>query len=134
MDVTKDEDVNACAAVCCVPWLLLLFFCTLQRVARENPDGLYCLVSNAGVLRGAPIEFADMELWRAPMEVNYFGAIRVVQGTNFHRPGLFNGKLCSVLSPDSQGSWSFCDVNVTAWLVPCFSWCIGLAVLGLVGG
>lgn len=53
LDVTKPEQVQSAA----------------DRVAEENPQGLYCLVNNAGVARSGLIDWFSMQDFRFCMEV-----------------------------------------------------------------
>eukprot|EP00732_Lithocolla_globosa_P000665 Lithocolla_globosa_v1_NODE_246_length_4873_cov_135.304068.p1 type:complete len:321 gc:universal NODE_246_length_4873_cov_135.304068:734-1696(+) len=60
-NVTEDADMNR--IVC--------------RVAELAPEGLYCLINNAGISDGSFIEWTEMSCFQAVMEVNFFGTVRV---------------------------------------------------------
>ncbi|KAJ1560945.1 hypothetical protein HK405_005448, partial [Cladochytrium tenue] len=61
MDVTNSEHVAAAR----------------DRVQRACPDGLYCLINNAGVHCAYNWELTPMDLIKRDMEVNYFGTVQV---------------------------------------------------------
>ncbi|KAG0340307.1 Retinol dehydrogenase 5 [Podila humilis] len=61
VDVTKQEDVDA-----------------LQRqIEAECPQGVYCLLNNAGVFAGGFFDFASIQSFELLMAVNYTGLIRI---------------------------------------------------------
>ncbi|KXS14083.1 NAD(P)-binding protein [Gonapodya prolifera JEL478] len=61
LDVTKDADVQACRAL----------------LEREAPEGLFCLVNNAGLHAAYKWELSPMDMIQKDMEVNYYGVVRV---------------------------------------------------------
>ena len=62
MDVDSDESVAAAMAAIC-----------------EAAGNIDVLVNNAGVARSGPMEEVAMADFRAPMETNYFGAVRCMK-------------------------------------------------------
>ncbi|KAJ3340955.1 (2R,3R)-2,3-butanediol dehydrogenase [Gonapodya sp. JEL0774] len=61
MDVTRDDHVKA----------------VRERVEKESPEGLYCLVNNAGVVSAYKWELSPLDAVRRDVEVNYLGVVRV---------------------------------------------------------
>lgn len=62
IDVTRQDTIEATAA----------------RI-RDDAGGLDGLVNNAGIGRGGPVEFLELNEWREQFEVNLFGQIAVTQ-------------------------------------------------------
>lgn len=51
-----------------------------RAIDEEVGDsGIQGIVNNAGVAKGGPLEFLDMEVWRDQFEVNFFGLISVTK-------------------------------------------------------
>jgi len=63
LDVTKGEDVARCAAL----------------IQKECPQGLHCLINNAGIFEGFLVDLASESQMRRTMEVNYFGAVSMIK-------------------------------------------------------
>ncbi|KAG0089395.1 Retinol dehydrogenase 5 [Podila epicladia] len=61
VDVTKQEDANKLQA----------------QLEEECPQGVYCLLNNAGVYAGGFFDFASMESFEFIMAVNYTGLVRI---------------------------------------------------------
>lgn len=54
-------------------------FCDfVKRFCRENPP-LSAVVANAGVALGGPVENLPLDLYRKSFEINFFGAVAVIQ-------------------------------------------------------
>ncbi|KAF9975427.1 Retinol dehydrogenase 5 [Actinomortierella ambigua] len=64
VDVTKQADVDRLQAT----------------IEAECPQGIYCIVNNAGVFCGGFFDFASVESFQKNMDVNYMGIIRITKG------------------------------------------------------
>jgi NAD(P)-dependent dehydrogenase (short-subunit alcohol dehydrogenase family) len=51
----------------------------VERIEKENPDGLFCLINNAGIIHHGPIDWTSIDTFRYIMEVNYFSVITVTK-------------------------------------------------------
>lgn len=70
-------------------------FCDfVKRLCRENPP-LSAVVANAGVALGGPVENLPLDLYRKSFEINFFGAVAVIQALI---PDLIRseGKICII--------------------------------------
>ncbi|KAF9910881.1 Dehydrogenase/reductase SDR member 9 [Linnemannia zychae] len=63
VDVTKQEDVNQLRA----------------QIEAECPQGVYCVVNNAGINAGCYIDMTTEDTFERLMNVNYMGLIRVTK-------------------------------------------------------
>ncbi|KAJ3102164.1 Retinol dehydrogenase 5 [Phlyctochytrium planicorne] len=63
LDVTKDSSVETFK----------------EAVERDAPNGIYCLVNNAGVLEVGPGELVPVSVHAQVFAVNYFGPLRMMQ-------------------------------------------------------
>ncbi|KAG0375896.1 Retinol dehydrogenase 5 [Mortierella sp. AD032] len=63
VDVTKQEDVNRLRA----------------QIEAECPQGVYCVVNNAGINAGGYFDMTTEETFERLMNVNYMGLIRVTK-------------------------------------------------------
>jgi NAD(P)-dependent dehydrogenase (short-subunit alcohol dehydrogenase family) len=64
LDVTKDDSVAQ--------------FC--EKVIKENPQGIFALVNNAGIADMGPMEIQSFEMIKAINDVNYLGPVRMMRG------------------------------------------------------
>ncbi|KAI1320708.1 Retinol dehydrogenase 5 [Mortierella claussenii] len=63
VDVTKQDDINRLRA----------------KVEAECPQGVYCVLNNAGIYAGGFFDFATEESFQKIMDVNYMGIIRTTK-------------------------------------------------------
>ncbi|KAG0201892.1 Retinol dehydrogenase 5 [Mortierella sp. GBA30] len=63
VDVTKQDDVNRLRA----------------QVEEECPQGIYCVLNNAGIYAGGFFDFASEDSFQKIMDVNYMGIIRITK-------------------------------------------------------
>ncbi|KAG0239396.1 hypothetical protein B0O80DRAFT_491662 [Mortierella sp. GBAus27b] len=63
VDVTKQDDVNRLRT----------------QVEAECPQGVYCVLNNAGIYAGGFFDFATEESFQKIMDVNYMGIIRITK-------------------------------------------------------
>ncbi|KAG0328447.1 Retinol dehydrogenase 5 [Dissophora globulifera] len=63
VDVTKQDDVNRLRA----------------QVEAECPQGVYCVLNNAGIFAGGFLDFASEDSFQKIMDVNYMGIIRITK-------------------------------------------------------
>ncbi|KAF9897451.1 Retinol dehydrogenase 5 [Lobosporangium transversale] len=61
IDVTKQDDVNRLRT----------------QIEEECPQGVYCLLNNAGIYAGGFFDFATEDSFQKLMDVNYMGLIRI---------------------------------------------------------
>ncbi|KAF9112446.1 Retinol dehydrogenase 5 [Mortierella sp. AM989] len=61
LDVTNQDDVNRLRA----------------QVEAECPQGVYCVLNNAGIYAGGFFDFATEESFQKIMDINYMGIIRI---------------------------------------------------------
>ena len=54
-------------------------FCSFIKDLCQNGLTLRALVSNAGVAMGGPVENLPMSIYRESFEINFFGAVRIIQ-------------------------------------------------------
>ncbi|KAJ3103399.1 hypothetical protein HDU96_009283 [Phlyctochytrium bullatum] len=50
-----------------------------REIELIAPDGIYCLINNAGILDTGAIELLPFDVHRQIFDVNYFGALRTMQ-------------------------------------------------------
>ncbi|KAG0283945.1 (2R,3R)-2,3-butanediol dehydrogenase [Linnemannia gamsii] len=63
VDVTKQEDINRLRA----------------QIEAECPQGVYCVVNNAGIIAGGWIDMTNEDTFERVMNVNYMGVIRIIK-------------------------------------------------------
>ncbi|KAI8808205.1 hypothetical protein BJ742DRAFT_809002 [Cladochytrium replicatum] len=52
----------------------------LRNLVKERcPDGIYCLINNAGMMVTAAAEWTSMDMYRKIMDVNYFGHVEMTK-------------------------------------------------------
>ncbi|KAF9126507.1 Retinol dehydrogenase 5 [Mortierella sp. 14UC] len=63
IDVTSQDDVNRLRA----------------QIDAECPQGVYCVVNNAGILAGGYFDMSTEDAYQRVMDVNYMGVVRVTK-------------------------------------------------------
>lgn len=92
MDVTSDDDVRACAR-------------TIRTWTEEKGRELHAVVNNAGVQCGCLVDWSSMSNYRAMIEVNYLGLVRVTKAflpiLRDRQPSSFDGAVARIVNVTS---------------------------------
>jgi len=82
MDITKQESIDS----------------AYEEVRKFiEPEGLWGLVNNAGILKGWYFDFTDVDVYRQVMEVNFFGHLNVTKKYLSHLKAA-QGRLVNIVS------------------------------------
>lgn len=63
LDVTKSQDIEQAK----------------KMIEAKEPNGIYCLINNAGIGEGASVEWCTMETYRKVMDVNFMGLVAMTK-------------------------------------------------------